>query len=208
MRRPSGVRAIAGVAAAVGWAALGLQLVLMVRTYGAGEGIWRYFGFFTVLSNIGVAAIATAVAAGRENVLTGDRARLMGLTAIVTVGFFYSILLRSLWNPPGLQKLAGIGLHDATPILFALLWAMMPHGRLRAKDVAWALVPPAVYLAYALVRGSVDGWYPYYFLDPASQSTAQLMAGIGGVLAAFAIIGGLAIALDARLPRRDGREAG
>jgi hypothetical protein len=193
-------RVIAGVAAVVGWAALALQLVLIVRMFGPGLGLWRYFGFFTILSNIAVAAIASAIALGREGLLTGARARLMGLTAIVTVGFVYSVLLRSMWNPQGWQKVADAGLHDVMPILFALLWALSAHGALRWRDVAWALAGPALYLVYALGRGAVDGWYPYYFLDPMTQGAVQLLLSIVGVVAVFAVIAASAVALDRRLP--------
>lgn len=195
---------VAGVAAVVGWAGLVLQFVIFADRVGVGPATWRYVGFFTVLSNMGIACIATAMALGRNNRLTGARARLMGLTAIVTVGFVYSMLLRSLWHPTGLQKLADAALHDWTPILFAILWALAPHGELRWRDMRWALAPPALYLAYALGRGAVDGWYPYYFLNPTLQTPVELSLGILGTMAVFAIVAGSAIAIDQRLAGRIG----
>lgn len=193
---------VAGVAAVVGWAGLVLQFVIFADRVGVWPAAWRYVGFFTVLSNIGIACIATAMALGRNSRLTGAQARLMGLTAIVTVGFVYSMLLRSLWNPTGLQKLADAALHDWTPILFAILWALTPHGELRWRDMRWALAPPALYLAYALGRGAVDGWYPYYFLNPTLQTPVELSLGILGTMAVFAIVAGSAIAIDQRLAGR------
>ena len=195
-------RIVAIIAALVGWAGLALQYVIFAERVGLGLATWRYVGFFTVLSNIGIACIATAIALGRRNWLTAARARLMGLTAIVTVGFVYSILLRSMWNPTGLQKLVDAALHDWTPILYAILWALMPHGELKWSDLKWALVPPALYLAYAMARGAVDGWYPYYFLHPALQSGTELAISIVGMIGVFAIIAGCGIALDQRLGRR------
>ena len=197
-----GTRFIAAVTALVGWAGLILQLLLFAERVGIALATWRYFGFFTILSNIGIAAIATAIALGREGRLTSARARLMGLTAIVTVGFVYSVLLRSLWNPTGWQKIADMVLLDITPILFAVLWALMPHGSLRWSDVRWALAPPALYLAYALGRGAIDGWYPYYFLNPKLQTGAELAGSILGVLIVFGIIAGSAIAVDMRIGRK------
>lgn len=194
-------RMIAAVAAVVGWAGLLLQYVIFAERVGPGLATWRFFGFFTVLSNIGVACIATAIALGRRNGLTGARARLMGFTAIVTVAFVYSILLRSLWNPTGWQKLADAALHDWTPILFAILWGLSPHGELKWRDMMWALTPPALYLAYALGRGTIDGWYPYYFLNPTLQTGAELAMSVFGTLVVFAIIAGSAIAIDQRLAR-------
>lgn len=195
-------RILAGIAAVIGWAALVLQYVIFAERVGLGPATWRYVGFFTVLTNIAIASIATAIALGRRNRMTCPRARLMGLTAIVTVGFVYSVLLRSLWNPTGWQKLADAALHDWTPILFAILWALMPHGELKWRDLKWALTPPAIYLAYALGRGAIDGWYPYYFLNPKLQTTSELLASICGTLAVFAIIASSSIAIDQRLARR------
>jgi hypothetical protein len=165
--------------------------------------VWRYVGFFTILSNIGIATVASAIALGRDNVLTGAKARLAGLTAIVTVGFIYSVVMLSLWHPTGWQKVGEAGLHDVTPLLFAALWVVMPHGSLRWRDIGVALVGPAVYLGYALARGSVDGWYPYYFIDPTTQSLASLLGSIAGVIAVFGIIAASAIAIDRRLGARD-----
>lgn len=195
-------RIVAGVTAGVAAAGLVLQFVIFAGNVGAALAAWRFVGFFTILSNIGIAVIAGAIAVGGEGWLTGARARLMGLTAIVTVGFVYSLLLRSKWNPQGWSKVADAVLHDVTPILFALTWALMPHGALGWRDLKWALTPPALYLAYALGRGAIDGWYPYYFLNPALQTAGELAASIVGVLAVFAIIAGCAIAVDRRLGRR------
>jgi hypothetical protein len=192
-------RWVAAALALVAWCGLVLQYVIFIQKVGVAVGTWRFFGFFTILSNIGIATIASAIALGIGGRLARPRARLMGLTAIVTVGFIYSLLLRSLWNPQGLQKLADAALHDWTPLLYAGLWALMPHGELRWSDLKWALAPPALYLAYALGRGAFDGWYPYYFLDPTLQSGIQLGLNILGTLAVFAVIAGSAIAVDMRM---------
>ena len=184
------------------WGGLLLQFAILADALGVGLASWRFLGFFTILSNLGVALIATAIALGSENRLAGARARLMGLTAIIAVGIVYSVLLRSLWSPAGLQKLADMALHDVTPLLFALLWVLMPHGELRWSDLKWALAAPALYLAYALARGATDGWYAYWFLDPTTQSMVELMGSILGVLALFMVVATGAIAIDRWMGRR------
>ncbi len=93
-------------------------------------------------------------------------------------------------------------LHDVTPILFVLFWALTPHGELKWRDLRWALIPPALYLAYALARGAVDGWYAYWFLDPSKQGMGEFGLSIIGVLAVFAVVAGLGIAMDRRLSPR------
>ena len=69
----------AGVAL-IAWSGLVLQYVIFAERVGLGLATWRFFGFFTILSNLGIAGIATAIALGRVSWLTGARARLMGLT--------------------------------------------------------------------------------------------------------------------------------
>src|SRR5678815_2925407 len=126
MGRASVVRAVAGIAASVGWAGLALQLVLIVGNLGPALGVWRFVGFFTILTNIGAAASATAVALGGNAGLAGPRARLMVATSILMVGLVYSIALRSLWNPTGMQKVADIALHDGAPLVWLILWIVAP----------------------------------------------------------------------------------
>ncbi len=201
-----GARWAGAIAAVIGWAALALQLALIVDKLGVALGVWRFLGYFTILTNIGAAAVASAVALGRTNMLGSARARLMAATSIALVGLVYSVALRALWQPTGLQKVADMGLHDATPLLFVGVWALAPHPRLAWREIGWALLPPALYLAYALGRGALDGWYAYWFLNPAEQSPAELAASVAVMLAAFAVAAAALVGVDRWLAGRDGRE--
>lgn len=193
-------RIAAGITATIAWAALALQLWLIVDKVGLGPGLWRFLGFFTILTNIGVATVATGVALGRPRI-GGPRARLMAAASIVMVGLTYSIALRSIWNPTGLQKLTDFALHDLTPLLFMAVWILAPNGSLGRRDFAWALVPPLLYAAYAMVRGAMDGWYAYWFLDPGQQAPLELAASVAMMIAGFALIAALLLLLDAWLGR-------
>ena len=195
MGRASVVRAVAGIAASVGWAGLALQLVLIVGNLGPALGVWRFIGFFTILTNIGAAASATAVALGGNAGLAGPRARLMVATSILMVGLVYSIALRSLWNPTGLQKVADIALHDGAPLVWLILWIVAPHPRLGWREIGWALLPPALYIVYAMGRGLMDGWYAYWFLNPAEQSAGELMAAIAVMIGGIGLVAAVLVGL-------------
>ena len=209
MQRVKIERLFAALAAIVGWAGLVLQLVLIVRDIGPVAGLWRFVGFFTILANIGAAAVATAIALGGSHGLAGARARLMSATAMIIVGIVYSVALRALWHPTGLQKVADIALHDVAPLLWAALWVWDRNWRTRWSAVWWALVPPAAYFAYALARGAADGWYAYWFLDPRSQSEGQMLASVAILLAAFAAVAAILIAIDRWLePAAEKRKRG
>lgn len=189
-------RTLAGLAAAIGWAGLILQFWLIVSAMGLAEGSWRFLAFFTILANIGAAVVATAVAAGSAGALARPKARFVAATSIALVGIVYSLWLRTTWDPQGLQKLADIALHDAVPVLFVGMWLAGLHEQLKWRDIGWALVPPALYCLYALARGAADGFYPYWFLNPAIQAPAETAASTAMLLLAVAVIAAVLNTID------------
>jgi CHASE2 domain-containing sensor protein len=54
-----------------------------------------------------------------------------------------------------------------------------PRPRVSARVVLWALTWPALYLAYTLIAGAISGWYPYPFLDAASNGYPRVFAAVG-----------------------------
>jgi hypothetical protein len=70
----------------------------------------------------------------------------------------YSLVLRQLWDPEGLQKVADLFLHDAVPLFYLVFWATsVPKYTLRWQHAAWLLTYPLAYLLWALLRGSSTG---------------------------------------------------
>jgi hypothetical protein len=201
-----GRRALYTLTAVVGWAALALQLALIIfklTSEGASVAfaVWRFLGFFTILTNLAVAVVASAMAWWPNSTLAGPRARLMTATAIVLVGVIYSVALRSVWHPQGWQAVADHALHDATPPLFALCWIMSDHGLLRWRDALWAMVPPILYCLYAFVRGSLDGWYAYWFLNSALP-IGQLSLNIATKSVGFFVVALIFVEFDRMMSRK------
>jgi hypothetical protein len=199
----------AGASAAVAWAALILQLVLMVvrieaQGHGLAFALWRYFGYFTIFTNCGVAIVASAMALRPAGRLAGPRARLVAACAIVVVAIVYSVALRHAWRPEGWQTVADHALHDLTPLCFLIAWLLFPHGSLRWRDGLWTTVPALAYCAYTFSRGAVDGWYPYYFLDPTQLPLVFLLSSIAILFFLFLAVGLLLTAVDRAMGRRGG----
>jgi hypothetical protein len=176
-----------------------LQFWLLIQAMGFLDGLWRFVGFFTILTNMLAAVVATAVALGRRTGLGGARARLMAATSILMVGLVYSVALRALWNPTGLQKVADVLLHDASPLVWLVLWLFAAHPRLAWREIGWALLLPIFYIVYAMARGMIDGWYAYWFLNPAAQSAVELLVSISALLCAFVLMAAALIWVDRRL---------
>lgn len=203
-----GARALAILGALAGASGLVLQFLILrgnMSADGVGLGgiVWRFVGFFTILSNILVTAVmvraALAPEARSELVATLEAT---GATAIVFVGVVYHALLARLWDPQGVQLIADILLHTVTPIVFALFWLLRPHGALKWRDAFICSIWPLSYAVYALVRGAGDGWYAYPFLDASKLNAAQLATSIAGLSAAFLAGALVLVALDKALARR------
>jgi hypothetical protein len=141
MTRTTGIgRRLAAAAGALGWFALIVQLPLTVNLALANGksligGLVAYFSYFTILTNILVALPLTvplvrprsraAESFSRPRVDTGVA------TSIAVVGIAYSLLLRHIWNPQGMQLVADTLLHDVMPVAFLpYWWFTVPAGRL------------------------------------------------------------------------------
>ncbi len=190
------------VTAITAWAALLLQIVLITEKM-MSEGvtvpaaIWRFLGFFTILANIAVGIVATAMIFKNVHAVI----RLSTISAITFVGVVYSVALRATWQPTGWQAVADHMLHDATPILFIVAWLLSEHGTLHWRDATWAMVAPLVYCVYALVRGAGNGWYAYWFFDPSKPDVSRMGASIVALSVSFIILALAFIEVDRRLAR-------
>ena len=132
---------------------------------------WDFFGYFTIQSNLIVAAAFawTVIASGRRRTRgTLDVVRGAATVYIATTGVVFNTLLAeaSLAANFDLQWASDV-MHKVVPLYAVLDWLLFSdRGRLALRQVWWFLLYPAVWLAVVLVRGVTDGWVPYPFLDP------------------------------------------
>lgn len=199
-------RALAGLTGLTAIAALVLQYALLLQTVGAtagtGQALLRLLGYFTILSNIGVAAVCLARLRGRRDGMAAPAASAAVALYIGITGLVYVLVLRGLWHPQGAQWWADTGLHYAVPVLYLLGWLAGPHGCLRWRQLGWALLFPAIYLGWALLVGRWSGQYPYPFLDLAALGAATVARNALVVGLAFVALGALLWRIDARLGAR------
>lgn len=157
----------------------------------------RFFAFFTIQSNlIGVAAFSWLVA-------NGGRPRSRGLelfrgaaAVYLTVTFFVVIFLLSGVDVQLQLVWVDIVLHKIFPIIVVLDWILDPPTmRLSSRDVLLWLAYPLVWTALTLVRGAIDGWYPYPFLNPANGGYGQVAITVVAVTVGFAVFAAVTIAI-------------
>lgn len=201
-------RAIAGAGALIGAAGLVLQYAIIQQGM-ASEGVgalgaaWRFLAYFTILTNTFVTLVlARAAWTGGAGGLNAPRIELMALTSILFVCAVYNVLLAPRWSPQGLQLVADVIVHQIVPAVFAFYWLARAHGRLRWPDAAFAALWPLGYAVYGLLRGRLDGFYPYFFMDPTSASWGQIAVNLAGLVIVFLIGALVMIALDRALAAR------
>ena len=196
--RPWAGEGLAIGVALVAWCGIGLQLWLSLRLaaangQGTGRGLVIFLSYFTVLTNVLVAATTTTSLllarhpvgrwCARPGVVTGVTA------AILLVGIAYHLLLARIWNPTGWQLVADVILHTVTPVACALHWWLRVAGAALhwRQMMAWALYPVA-YFAYAMLHGAITGWYPYYFIDADALGYGGALTNALGVLVGYLAI--------------------
>jgi hypothetical protein len=204
-------RVAEAVGAVIGTAALVLQLYLLLRLAGAKgtnstAAIIEFFSYFTILSNLlaVLAYLGSLLNKGRGGASFFARPGVKTAIAlyIAVVGLVYVIVLRVLWNPAGLAKLADVALHYVTPVYFLIYWAIfVDKSRLAYADIPRWLIFPVIYAVYAIARGAVTGTFPYPFLDYPKIGLSRVALNIVVLVAAFAGIGALLVAASRLLGR-------
>ena len=142
----------------------------------------RVFMFFTIQSNLAVAAVCAAeaflLARGKPIPGAWYVVKLAGTVSITLTGVVFAALLvpvlgRGAWN------LQNTLTHAVVPAAAAADFFVVASGvHIQRKSVYWVIVPPVLYVIYAGV-GYVRGWefirglnYPYFFLNWGSPAGA------------------------------------
>jgi hypothetical protein len=165
-----------------------------------GSGLMVFLSYFTVLTNllICVSLTLSLMASSTSSDKWFSRPSVVAgiATSIAFVGLSYYFLLRHTWNPQGAQLLADVSLHYVIPALYVLYWWFVPSkAALRwTHPLFWSLYP-VVYLVYALIRGSIEGSYPYPFIDVARLGYGRTMLNSLALLCGFLALGFLFVAL-------------
>ena len=187
--------------AAFAWAGLAVRFGVSYRAIGGVlPTLWVLARFFTVLTNLLVAITMTALASGRRI----SPSLLAGVTlSIVLVALVYLALLRH--ELSGAAYLANLLLHYIVPAAMAIYWLVFGPkiGLGWRAPLGWMLYP-LTYFAYVLVRGSVDGLYPYPFLDMGKLGLARVVLNAIGIAIAFLLAGVILVALGRAMARRRG----
>lgn len=180
----------------------------------------NFFAYLTIQSNIAFVILSTVAGAvalrTAQDPFWVTTARALVLSWTVTAGLAFGLIV---WQAGvrGIQiwvPWSDVVLHFVLPVAAIVGWVVGP-GRRRAswRTVFFVLLYPVLWGVFTIWRGSLIGWYPYYFLDLRQVSGVLEMA--LSCLVALAIFGAVAAGLIGlsrvhqtvpranRMPRRD-----
>jgi hypothetical protein len=166
------------------------------------ERLVRLFSYFTIQSNLLVAAASGLIAArplrtGRvRSVLHLDALLCIGVTGVV----YHAVLAEdgAALTPSG--DLANFLLHTVAPVGAWVVWLLVgPRPRFAGATVLWSVGYPLVWIAYTFARGAVTGWYPYPFLGLATAARNTALVAV-----AFLVLAALVRLLERVLPAAPG----
>jgi hypothetical protein len=167
----------------------------------------NFFTFFTILSNLLAAGIF--LEGGRRQLAgsppVSDLWRGAAVVYMTVTYVVFAVLLRDLQEQ--LQThVAWVDsvLHRVMPIAVMADWLIEPpHGALTFRRVLapW-LAFPLAWTAFTLVRGAIDGRYPYPFLDPANGGYGVVGLYCVAILALFVVVAWLTAMVGTALRER------
>jgi hypothetical protein len=164
------------------FAALSLTAVAVqffAVTVANGYSIPNFFCYFTNLSNLMISIVfivsAIRLILNRSSSDTDTAVRGGVVVYIVFVGAVFNAILVDGDIGPVLPWV-NVVVHIIVPIAGLVDWiAWPPQRRLPFRVTLWWMIWPAAYAIFSVVRGAIDGFYPYPFFNPA------VSGGYGGV---------------------------
>ena len=187
----------------LGWGSVILQFYLIIthRVASIPETIVRFFSFFTILTNTLTALCFTIVKDEKPSGLYrffSDTKTLTAITIYMTiVGLVYNVILRSIWQPTGLQLLVDESLHVIMPLLTIMYWILyVPKHQLRYQNILPWMVYPLIYFIIVIIRGAMSGFYPYPFIHVGQLGYSKVAVNAILVMLVFVVVAILFVGMD------------
>jgi hypothetical protein len=146
---------------------------------------------------------------GRPEGRTAAFLRLGSTIWILITGLVYHFMLSGASIAAGRLNFSYVALHYVAPIMAVLNWILFEEkGKARLVYAVTWLIYPLAYVGLSLLRLAIDGFYPYWFLNPlkplpaGTGSAGVMLAIVAGLVAFFGLVGLLIAFLDRLLGKR------
>jgi len=172
-----------------------LAVVTLIAKYFRDDDPWHIYASkfsyqtnaFAALVLLGGAFLAPAVIRS----VRWDIVRGAAMMYLVTTFVVYGFLVSSFDNPFNTTRhWTHTVVHQVIPVVLVLDLLIRPFAnRLRWRAALLWTVYPVAYLGWSMVRGAIDGWYPYDFIDPDETGWSQVALNTIGITIGFLALG-------------------
>lgn len=166
----------------------------------------EYFAYFSIVTAIIAGAFLVATGVGlvrnQEDSKRIEIARLSFTVAMIVVGVVYHLLLA---DAPGDVRdgdyvwpvLPNEVIHTYGPILLVIDYLLSHKAfRLKLRAALWVAVFPLTWLVFAVIRGLVTNWWPYWFINPNEEGGVPgMLTYIAAITSFFLILGFLVLGI-------------
>ena len=191
------------------WFGLILQFCISMTAYlhqgrSLPNALVDFFSYFTIQVNILAGISLFALLLKPQTWLNNFFSRGYVFTGVVfyiiIVSLIYNTILRGIWQPTGLSRLADELLHLVNPAFFVIYWLIfIPKQALKWTQALNWLWYPFIYVIYALIRGALTKLYPYPFIDAGKFGYNKIMINSVVLLVVFLLLGLLLIFITRKL---------
>ena len=174
------------------------------------HGLFRpaeYFAYFSIQGTLICAVVLGVTGLRAIQGLSETKliylVRLSTTVYVTVISVVYNALLRGL---PGDIRDNGYNwpvmpneiIHVWGPVFMVLDWLLVAgFSSVRLRAAFWVVLYPIAWILFSVVRGNIDGWWAYWFLDPTDKGgvtgmltyifgIAALMTALGFLLSLFA----------------------
>lgn len=150
--------------------------------------------YFTILANLLIGLSVGAFLFSNRfpslRLFSSAKFSTANLSYITIVAIVYNVLIRNTWNPEGIEIIIQEFLHVVNPLAFFAYWIVFIDTKaLKYGDAVTFLLFPFVYLMITFFRGSLTGFYPYWFLDVGKMGWITVSAYSFGLFLVFLAFG-------------------
>ncbi|HNZ28100.1 MAG TPA: Pr6Pr family membrane protein [Spirochaetota bacterium] len=189
-------------------ALFGVIVEVVIRA-GISKGA-NMLSYFTIQSNLIIAAtyILNMITSGK-NVQWMSALKSCALLWILITGVVFHFMLSKFYKPEGIFAYSNFILHYVTPVGMLLNWLIFEEkGRFKYSfSIFWVLYP-ILYVIISQFRAILDGFYPYWFINPTKPYPDGAGSGLNVVIitavlaVVFCVIGVILVFIDNRLKNK------
>lgn len=161
---------------------------------------FEYFAYFSIVSSILAGLVLTisglTLLQGKDEQERLHTYRLIATVSMIIVGVVYHWLLGDTAIDPrdvGYEwpVVPNLVIHTYAPMAIFVDYLVSIRGYKPAwRKAWWVVVYPLTWLAFSIVRGLLDGWWPYWFINPNSDGgVVGMLSYVGIIAAAFIALG-------------------